>query len=336
MDDAALKRLQDLIRTRAGAQAWSQGVELARDGAVAGESSNDDEIVVRVAAPGRPVAPTVVLYPADREWDCDCGSRAAACSHAAAAIIAVLDARRGGADLPRSPALAVRVQYRFRRDRTGGDPALVLDRLLVGGESEVPVPHTLALAGAGTGGGALTQADLAIDQLLGTRHRGRLPRDVLEMILPLLTGSDQVQLDGAPVRVADDGLAPLARLEDDPASRGVLLILDRDPATDEVLAPGVARAGTFIHLLQATELTGPRLEALPLRKPYPPPRLGELVADVLPALRARTQLEIATTRLPGIERTLRPRIHFDLTYHPDSLDVLPLLVYGDPPVARID
>ena len=60
---------------------------VARDDAASLESSGDDEIVLRVRAPGRAVALTVVLYPGDEEWDCDCGSKERACSHVAAALL---------------------------------------------------------------------------------------------------------------------------------------------------------------------------------------------------------------------------------------------------------
>src|SRR5688500_2502567 len=66
---------------------WSQGVTLSRAAAVAIESRSDDEIVLRVKVTGRAVAATVVLYPGEREWDCDCGSRMSPCEHVAAAAI---------------------------------------------------------------------------------------------------------------------------------------------------------------------------------------------------------------------------------------------------------
>src|SRR5438552_2723012 len=68
---------------------WSAGVKLAREGGVLVESRDDEEIVARVRAPGRTVAPTVILYPSEREWDCDCGGRVMPCEHIAAATIFV-------------------------------------------------------------------------------------------------------------------------------------------------------------------------------------------------------------------------------------------------------
>ena len=63
--------------------------QLARAGGVAVESRGAEEIVLRVRSPGRVVAPTVVLYPTENEWECDCPSRVSPCEHVAAAAIAL-------------------------------------------------------------------------------------------------------------------------------------------------------------------------------------------------------------------------------------------------------
>ena len=78
-----LTSLLTAIRKRCKSGLWSKGVTLARDGGVAIESQTAEEIVLRVRAPGRPVAPTVVLYPAEPEWECDCPSQFSPCEHAA-------------------------------------------------------------------------------------------------------------------------------------------------------------------------------------------------------------------------------------------------------------
>ncbi|HEY0712910.1 MAG TPA: hypothetical protein VGF45_09570, partial [Polyangia bacterium] len=57
-----------IVRRNCRPGTWSSGVNRARGTGVAIESRNDDEIVLRVRTPGRPVAPTVVLYPGEREW----------------------------------------------------------------------------------------------------------------------------------------------------------------------------------------------------------------------------------------------------------------------------
>src|SRR5690606_14942095 len=47
-------------------------------------------------------------------------------------------------------------------------------------------------------------------------------------------------------------------------------------------------------------------------------------------------IDVRTRRLPGVTRAARPRIHFAIDSDGARLSVLPTLVYGDPPLARID
>jgi superfamily II DNA or RNA helicase len=64
--------------------------------------------------------------------------------------------------------------------------------------------------------------------------------------------------------------------------------------------------------------------------------MGELVTVVLPDLARRAVVDIQSDRLPPVARDLAPRIVLDLDQIDSGLSVLPTLVYGAPPVARID
>ena len=113
LNTQAVKKLADAVRRSAKAGTWSAAVKLARAGAVLVESSDDDKVVARVRSPGRVVAPTVVLYPAEPEWDCDCGGRVSPCEHVAAATISLLQAREDTAESGESAAnLSRRVRPR--------------------------------------------------------------------------------------------------------------------------------------------------------------------------------------------------------------------------------
>jgi hypothetical protein len=61
---------------------------------------------------------------------------------------------------------------------------------------------------------------------------------------------------------------------------------------------------------------------------------NELVIEVLPALRGRVAVDVRTSRLPAIER-IPPRIAIE-TRGRARASVLAVLVYGDPPQARVD
>src|SRR5262245_15624451 len=112
-----VQKLLAAIRKAAPPGLWSQGVKFAREGAVIDEGASSGQVTLRVRSPGRVVPPTVVLYPEDAEWTCDCGGRVDPCEHVAAAIIALTAAQSGDAE--RAPKQAIeqggRLRYRFRR-----------------------------------------------------------------------------------------------------------------------------------------------------------------------------------------------------------------------------
>jgi hypothetical protein len=91
-----------------------------------------------------------------------------------------------------------------------------------------------------------------------------------------------------------------------------------------------------LHRLVETEMTGLRLQNLPIRRSFSGAEMGELVTVVLPDLARRAVVDIQSNRLPPVARDLAPRVVLDLDQIEGGLSVLPTLVYGAPPVARID
>src|SRR5262249_18169424 len=133
------------IRSACTSSAWSQGVELARAGAVRGERERQDEVVLRVATRGGLVSPAVHLELDPPDWNCDWGSRDDACEHAAAAVIALRQARRSGERLPGADRPAGRIGVRLAR--RGG--ALHFERAIVIGDREELLESTLAALSSG-------------------------------------------------------------------------------------------------------------------------------------------------------------------------------------------
>jgi superfamily II DNA or RNA helicase len=84
------------------------------------------------------------------------------------------------------------------------------------------------------------------------------------------------------------------------------------------------------------ELTGQRLEKLPITTRYAKQDVSTLVSEVLPQLTSRIEVNINSNKLPKIDAAIPPRIVLDVEQVEHSLSVLATLVYGDPPVARID
>ncbi|MGB7813998.1 MAG: SWIM zinc finger family protein, partial [Polyangia bacterium] len=335
-----LTKLLASLRRSCKAGLWSSGVNLARAGAVAVESRSDEEIVLRVRSPGRAVAPTVVLYPGENEWDCDCPGRVRPCEHLAAAAIALGQgepASAGDAEakpLPKAEETWARVVYRFSQVPGG----LQLRRFVVRGDgTETPLAGTLsALLSRPDEARSLhvEQYDLQADRILESGSRGTLPPPKLDALVRVLVGARLVLLDGREIAMSEEEILPGALVED----RGdeVVVTIHRDPRITSVPSAGLVLAGEALARHGELELCGAWLQHLPIVQRYAPGQLAELATRVLPELSRRMTVEVRSKRLPKIVRGLVPRLVLDMSQLGSSLAVLPKLVYGNPPCVRID
>jgi superfamily II DNA or RNA helicase len=318
-----MQALHDAIREESKPGLWSAGVKLARAGAVAVESRSASEVVLRVKTPARPVAYTVVVYPGDLAWECNCDGRVDPCEHVCAAAIALQTQTVATAE-----ERWAHVVYRFSRVPGG----LELRRTLPlpgRGEAAVGEREVASLA-------ALLQDpqykstlqpeqhDLAVDRLLAQPRRGPLPQKLLESLFAALSGARRVLLDGAPVVVTPEPLMPRAVIEDQGDDVSVTLAFE----PHELLGAGAALRGDTLQPLGEVPANSV--------KTYGARQLAELAATVLPELARRYAVEVKSARLPRVDRALAPRIQLQLTQVDAGLSVLPTLVYGAPPHVRVD
>jgi superfamily II DNA or RNA helicase len=341
-----LAKLIAALRRATKPGVWSAGVNLVRSGAVTVESRGDEEIVLRVRAQGRAVPVQVVLYPGQDDWDCDCPGRMRPCDHLAAAAIALGQAEQAGQASPdgagAGPALSPlksaenwsRVVYRFARVEDG----LTLRRFLVHADGgETPLDGTLsALLSRPADAAALQveQFDLQADRLLETSARATLPPSKLDALIRVLSGCRMVFLDGRQVAMSDEEVLPVAVVTDH--DDGVAITVRRDPRITAVPSAGVVLLGDELARHGEIEVCGGFLQNLPIVRLHTAAQLGEVATRILPELCRRMQVEVRTTRLPRIARGIVPRMLLDLSQVGASLAVVPKLVYGSPPCARID
>lgn len=331
-----MQRFLETVRKATLPAIWSQGVKLAREDAVRRASADGGEITLRVRAPGHAVAPTVTLYVEDGEWSCDCGGKVDPCAHVAAAAIAAAQGGAGAAELAAAPEeKPARLVYRLARK----DRRLALARVVVhpdGREERLATALSSELArGKLPAGLTPTHEDVKIDRILGATTREHLPLERIRDILDALSAGAEVTLDGASVRPSGELVLPRAVVEDGPDGALVLRV-ERDPSVTEVVAMGVARCGDALRALGETQTTGEYLEKLPLTRSFPRAQHTELVTKVLPELEKKIPVLVRTKRLPRRSVEARPRIAMDFSHAGHTLSVLPTLVYGDPPVARVD
>ena len=320
---------------------WSKGVKLARADAVSLKETLPGEQVFRVKAPGRKVAPLCVLYLEETEWTCDCGSDQDPCEHSIAAAIFAHEAARTGRAMSRSEEVDPQLAYRLRRGRNKN---LTIERLVVfpdGREELLKEPLSRSVA-AGRMVVQPTSEDLEVDRLLVAAGTGPtrvstgqgLSAEGMERVLRALSAAKDVRLDDEKVGIDLTPLFPQAKVFDE--GEHVVLLVEADPSLQEVLDRGVGLADGKLRPLAAVDLSGPRLERLPLRKVVEEHEMGELLARVLPEIERHVRVAVMTDRLPKRGGVKPPRISFDMSPHGHTLSVLPTLVYGDPAEIRID
>jgi superfamily II DNA or RNA helicase len=333
-DATTLEGLAEAVRAAAAARTWSRGVVLAREGAVEGLEESEDEVVLAVRTKERPVPASVVVYPLDEEWDCDCGGKLDVCPHVAAAVIALTQARKEdeGA-LPESARPRATVRYALTR--AGG--LLALERLELrpdGATRRIGEPVQQAAQSARGGVElALQEVDLALERFLQGGRTVIDRREQAKLLFARLAEAKDVTLDGDPVTVETELALPRGRVQR--AGAGFRFTIEKDPEVDEVVAPDVARLGRRLRLIGESALSGERLQKLPVERRFGPAEQAVLQQEVLPMFEGRFPIDVEI-ELERAKGKGRPRVELDVHLSERSVSVTGWIVYGDPAVVRIE
>lgn len=302
-----------------------------RDGLVAGEGHDDEEWTFRVLVLGGGVAPTIRLYPEDAEWECDCDSQFDPCEHVAASVIAVCATPEAQDELFEGESKNAAIGYVLERTQGGAVVRRYISaadggrRLLDRPLAEVAASNVVAP----------TRDDLKIDLLIGRAVDSPLPFDRITSLLRALVGVTDLRIGDDPVRASAEPLFPQAYVID-AGSDGVELVVEADPSIHQIFAPGILRRGDTLHPFGAQDRFGQTWERLPFRRVFEKHEIPELVGASLPELSKHITVDVRTTRLPDKQGRVPVWIQFNVELVDEGIDVLPLLVYDDPPVARID
>jgi superfamily II DNA or RNA helicase len=304
----------------------------ARTGQLTGKRGRDGSLELRMATKGGMIAPQVTLIPENGDWSCDCASDEPVCQHVAAAVIALAQAEREGKDLLGVRAAAAGVAYALREQ--AGE--LILERFVVdaSGARRKLSERLIAERQRGEDASiATSRADVEIDLLLGSFRDGPVPRPLMPKLLGWLAECDDVSLDGAPVSIGETQHAVTARVRAD--GDGFRLQAAANPELSKLFRNGAALRGGQLCTLREPELSEADLAALERGRRIGLDDVSDLVGRVLPALRARLPVEVPAGLLPSAE-AIPPRIGLSAEVLDGVLEVLPTLVYGDPPCARVD
>ena len=314
---------------------WSKGVKLARDGRVAGQEREDDEWTFRVSSVGTGVVPTIRLYPDDTEWECDCGGHFDPCEHIAACVIAVTADADAANELFDAEKRNLGIRYVLDRQSDG----VVVHRFVAAQSGDWreltrPLSEELTTGGA-TADIAPTHEDLRIDKLIGKAVHSPLPIDRVNTLLRALVNVSDVRIGDDPVSASSEPLFPDAYVTD-AGQNGVKLVIEANDPEVSVFVPGILRRGPRLHPFGAQGRFGHAWEKLPFRKTFSKSEIPELAGTMLPELEKYITVDIRTSRLPRKQEHIPVWIQFNIDLVNKGVDVLPLLVYGDPPVVRVD
>jgi superfamily II DNA or RNA helicase len=323
-----MQSLFDRVREAASAGVWSKAVQLARRQAVVVEERSAAEIALRVASGRAPT--TVYLHPQLDEWECECDATDDVCEHVAAAVIALRREVDEGAALPEQARVQIRIGYRF----SAAERTLEIARVLIQGDTERPLPHSIAAAQSGADHAIEVRGyDLRVEETLALRGGGHLHSGLVRRLLSALVDCDQVRLDGAPIEISTQSLLPVAVVEE--RGDGFVLSLRRDPAVTRPFANGAALCGSVLRPLGEARLTQREREQWTHGRYYAPAELTDLVGEILPSLEKRIPVDVRSTRLRPA-RALPPRIEVSTERRGDALCVRGDIVYGEPAIARVD
>ncbi|HEY0192044.1 MAG TPA: DEAD/DEAH box helicase [Kofleriaceae bacterium] len=333
-----LESLRDVIRAEATDRIWSQGIQLARDGRVTGRAKVGEELEFEVRVPGRPTPFEVVLNPKDEEWQCSCPGKESVCSHVVAAVLAALKAAETSEQLPVGNPAKPMAQLRYLLAPSPG--GITVERVLVrkvGNDTKTePLKGALlSLVAAGKAGDIATiEADLTADRLLTVRP-GAVTGERLDGLLAVLAEARDVMWKGEPVTTSADPVKPRIIVEDSSGGR-VLLKFEPDPAVREVIALGVVRTkDNVLRPIGDVDLSGAKLEKLPQQFPPIARSAFPELLSTLTKLAERVEVDIRSKNLPSVGLRETPRMDIDVEQDGDRLLVMPTLVYGDPPRARV-
>ena len=221
-----------------------------------------------------------------------------------------------------------RVGYRFSRTERG----LVLQRVVVGGTEEVPLKGPVAGNHDGPARLSFVDADADAEVAVARRFGGVIPKERLPRLFRALSDVSDVQLDGEPVTVGEAPVVPHGWVEDH--GGGFRLRIVRDPSVKEVFGNGIVRCGTQLHYIGDGDLSREQRRILTRGIVFSVDEVGQLVGDMIPRLEQKIPVHVRTKRLPNVDAS-PPRLVLETKKQGDTLITRPVIVYGDPPSARI-
>lgn len=309
---------------------WARGVQLNRSATVLPDTIESDEVILKVLTPGKTIANTVTYFMDDTDWHCDCTPRDVSCEHLIVGALALRDGLLENVEDDDSRRAST-VGYRFRRVRAG----LSFHRVIRMGRDEIPLHQTVTAAARDVQDGyrlLVLSEDLAVDQVLVARTAEAVSSGKVRPLLKALARCTDVQIDGKSVKADFSPVGAVARVDE--VEDGYQITLLQDPGITEVFGNGMALKGKNLHPVAELGMSRREVEDLRKGRLFFGDDVATLVTEVLPYLKSRVRMDIRAD-LPGLE-VEEARIEITAEMRDGQLSILPVLVYGDPPIARLN
>lgn len=332
MDDkTTVAKLYDAVREESNATLWSRAEHLAKTSTVDAKRTHNDELEVKLTTRGGMVSPLVVLSTAQTDWSCDCSGEGPVCVHAATAVIAIRASLNTEDKVPELKVPTAKVGYRLTR--LAGN--LAIERVLVRAGKETTLKGRLSQAARKIGNEdvAVSQADLAVDVVMGPLAAGRIPRQITTRLLKELKGCTDVTLDGKKVRVGT--ARPVVSVFVEDHDDGFRVSAEQDPKISEVFGNGAVIRSKELRAIGELDLSARDIEELRKGRIFGFGDSADLSGRILPALKKRVPVDIRSKLLPGAV-AMSPRLVMETAFDGEYLTVLPTILYGDPACARVD
>lgn len=332
MEPSKINALFETLRDSTDRFRWSRAVEFSRKAGVQLEGESDDELIVQVTHPTLNAAARVSLWLDSAAWGCGCTSPDDPCVHVLAAAMLLTQGKSGTVA---TPSGAPRVVHMFeRRGR-----ALSFERWVVSGNDRYRVEEPLAMLLGGIRSGrvkrpvfAASPEEIAIDAALGMKKQGMLDAATLGFLIPALSRVPHVTLDGAPVKCHAAPLEERIHVRRSGARYSVRLVADL--AITERFEQNVVLADGKLATVKPRSLSSTERAALERAEDFSFDELAVFISELVPGLQRRFDIEWGD----GCPQTFEvsPDVAFKITTEPDGgLSVMPILRYGEPPLAEI-
>jgi len=329
--------LIEKIQNQCPKRVWSSGVQLLRSQRVQQDTFTEEEITFRVSTPGQLVSAKVSLWPNELDWYCDCKEKGEICIHTAAAVIFLKS--RGPEPLESRDTLSnfSKISYRFSRNKQ----SLSFDRWAIHGNKELRLTDSLVSFMGGIQSGrirfptpAVTKEDYAIDPQLNRIKSGILDQNSMHRLLPVLSQTNNFQLDGQSIKIASKSLKIRAQLFQRAGTYWLKRL--KDPIECETFKNGAALIGD--QLYSYSHVIFNDSEKHFFREEERSISLEEetlFFSEVLPSLQRKIGVQILVENPPDL-KAYPPRIELKLEHlGSEALSVFPVIVYGSPPIAEV-